>query len=55
MFIALIKVYYDTYVMPLRGLPIAAKYGQNVLLMNAELRTTIFNVLLPVAWPSWEN
>ena len=36
------QVYYDIYVMPLRGLPIGSKYGQNVLLMR-DLTDTMYN------------
>ena len=41
------QVYYDTYVMPLRGVPIGTKYGRNVLLMNAELRLPFLMYYFP--------
>ena len=41
------QVYYDTYVMPLRGLPIGAKYGQKVLLMNTEIRLPFLMYYFP--------
>ena len=41
------QVYYDVYVMPLRGLPIGAKHGQNVLLMNTELRMPFLMYYFP--------
>ena len=41
------QVYYDIYVMPLRGLPIGSKYGQNVLLMNAEVRLPFLMYYFP--------
>ena len=41
------QVYYDVYVMPVRGLPIGAKHGQNVLLMNSELRMPFLMYYFP--------
>ena len=41
------QVYYDMYVMPLRGLPIGAKYGQQVLLMNTEIRLPFLMYYFP--------
>ena len=41
------QVYYDIYVMPLRGLPIGSKYGQNVLLMNSEIRLPFLMYYFP--------
>ena len=41
------QVYYDTYVMPLRGVPIGTKYGRNVLLMNTELRLPFLMYYFP--------
>ena len=41
------QVYYDIYVMPLRGLPIGSKYGRNVLLMNSEVRLPFLMYYFP--------
>ena len=41
------QVYYDIYVMPLRGLPIGAKYGQQVLLINSEIRLPFLMYYFP--------
>ena len=41
------QVYYDIYVMPLRGIPIGSKYGRKVLLMNAELRLPFLMYYFP--------
>ena len=41
------QVYYDIYVMPLRGIPIGSKYGHKVLLMNTELRLPFLMYYFP--------
>ena len=41
------QLYYNQYVMPLRGVPIGAKVGTNVLLMNAELRLPFLMYYFP--------
>ena len=41
------QIYYNQYVMPLRGLPIGAKVGKNVLLMNTEIRLPFLMYYFP--------
>ena len=41
------QVYYDIYVMPLRGIPIGAKSGNNVMVMNAEIRLPFLMYYFP--------
>jgi len=41
------QVYYDIYVMPLRGVPIGAKSGNNVLVFNSEIRLPFLMYYFP--------
>jgi len=41
------EVYYDVYVMPLRGVPIGAKSGNNVLMINSEIRLPFLMYYFP--------
>ena len=41
------QVYYDIYVMPLRGIPIGGKSGNNILMINAELRLPFLMYYFP--------
>ena len=41
------EAYYDIYVMPLRGIPIGAKSGNNVLMINSEIRLPFLMYYFP--------
>jgi len=41
------QIYYNQYVMPLRGVPIGTKFGHNVLLMNTEIRLPFLMYYFP--------
>ena len=41
------QVYYDIYVMPLRGVPIGSKSGNNVLMINSEIRLPFLMYYFP--------
>ena len=41
------QIYYNQYVMPLRGVPVGAKVGKNVLLMNTEIRLPFLMYYFP--------
>ena len=41
------QIYYNQYVMPIRGIPVGAKVGKNVLLMNAEVRLPFLMYYFP--------
>ena len=41
------SVYQNEFIMPIRGVPIGAKYGKNVLVMNAEIRIPFLMYYFP--------
>ena len=41
------QIYYNQYVMPIRGVPVGAKFGKNVLVMNTEFRLPFLMYYFP--------